>query len=185
MAIQTRQEKRKERTATAEVNAIRAEGPERTVTLECAFHATIEDVWALWTTKKGVESWWGPEGFTTEVRALDPRPDGRLEYAMTATGPEQVAAMRAAGVEPVTAVRGTFTEVVPRQRLAYRTRIDFIPGASPYEVATVVEFETTAYGVRIVVTGDRMHDAEWTRMWALGMTGSLHRLQNVAEARQP
>ena len=26
------------------------------------FKATLEEVWELWTTKDGIESWWGPEG---------------------------------------------------------------------------------------------------------------------------
>src|SRR5262245_47945643 len=38
------------------------------VTLERTFDAPIEDVWDLWTTKDGIESWWGPEGFRVEVR---------------------------------------------------------------------------------------------------------------------
>jgi len=24
---------------------------------------TIDEAWALWTTKAGIESWWGPDGF--------------------------------------------------------------------------------------------------------------------------
>src|SRR5207344_676779 len=35
----------------------------RMITIERTFNAAIEDVWALWTTADGIESWWGPEGF--------------------------------------------------------------------------------------------------------------------------
>jgi uncharacterized protein YndB with AHSA1/START domain len=31
------------------------------ITLERTFRAPIADVWALWTTKDGNESWWGSE----------------------------------------------------------------------------------------------------------------------------
>src|SRR5207249_6402569 len=47
---------------------------------------SVEDVWELWTTKAGLESWWGPEGFTTAVSKLDLRPRGEFEYAMTEIG---------------------------------------------------------------------------------------------------
>jgi uncharacterized protein YndB with AHSA1/START domain len=30
------------------------------ITIERTYLARIEDVWALWTTKEGLESWWGP-----------------------------------------------------------------------------------------------------------------------------
>jgi uncharacterized protein YndB with AHSA1/START domain len=35
--------------------------------------AAVEDLWDLWTTKKGFESWWGPKGFRVEVRKLELR----------------------------------------------------------------------------------------------------------------
>ena len=38
--------------------------PARRITMERTFAAPMEDVWELWTTKEGIESWWGPEGFT-------------------------------------------------------------------------------------------------------------------------
>ena len=61
--------------------------PDRRIRLERTFQATLEDVWQLWTTKEGIESWWGPEGFSVQVRTLDLRPGGLLQYAMTATAP--------------------------------------------------------------------------------------------------
>ena len=45
----------------------------RRITMERTYESSIEDVWELWTTKEGIESWWGPEGFTTEVLKLDLR----------------------------------------------------------------------------------------------------------------
>ena len=31
------------------------------ITIERTYRASVEDVWDLWTTKEGIESWWGPE----------------------------------------------------------------------------------------------------------------------------
>jgi hypothetical protein len=54
-------------------------------------------LWDLWTTKKGFESWWGPEGFHVEVRTLEARVGGALHYEMIADAPEQIEAMKRAG----------------------------------------------------------------------------------------
>ena len=98
------------------------------VTLERTFKAPIEDVWDLWTTKDGIESWWGPEGFAVKVRKLDLRPGGELLYAMTATAPDQIEFMKKAGMPLTTESRVIYTEVVPPRRLAYSQLADFIPG---------------------------------------------------------
>src|SRR5256885_15775731 len=30
--------------------------------IQRTYAASIDEAWALWTTKSGIESWWGPEG---------------------------------------------------------------------------------------------------------------------------
>ena len=63
----------------------------RRVSIERTFAgAAAEDVWSLWTTKEGIESWWGPDGFEVKVRRLDFRLGGELLYAMIAIAPDQV-----------------------------------------------------------------------------------------------
>ena len=84
----------------------------RKIRLERTFAAPLEDVWELWTSKEGIESWWGPEGFTVEVLALDLRPGGAFRYAMKATAPAQVEFMRNAGMPLTNDVRARFTEAV-------------------------------------------------------------------------
>jgi uncharacterized protein YndB with AHSA1/START domain len=156
----------------------------RKLTFERTFRARAEDVWDLWTTKAGLESWWGPDGFTTTVRKLELRPGGGFEYTMTATAPAIIEGMKAAGLPLTSVAHGTYTEVTPPRRLAYKTVADFIPGVAPYEVAAVVEIHTTAHGVRMVVTEDAMHDEQWTQMSAMGMNSSLDKLVKVIEARR-
>jgi uncharacterized protein YndB with AHSA1/START domain len=158
--------------------------PMQKITIERIFRGAVEDLWELWTTKEGLEAWWGPEGFETTVRRLDLRPGGGFEYEMTATGPEQVEAMRKANLPLTSRARGTYVEVTPRRRLAYRTVADFIPGVEPYEVGAVIDFHTAPEGVRLTVTEDVMHDEEWTRMSEMGMGSSLDRLAKVIEGRR-
>jgi uncharacterized protein YndB with AHSA1/START domain len=70
----------------------------RRITIERTYHAPIEDIWELWTTKDGIESWWGPDGFRVEVKKLDLCPGGALDYAMIATGADQIAFLKKAGM---------------------------------------------------------------------------------------
>ena len=112
-----------------------------TTRLERTYNATPETIWDLWTTKSGIEAWWAPDGFTTEVQDLALRPGGELVYAMTATAPEQVAFMQTAGMPLTNVSRKTFTEVRRPNRLAYLSLIDFVPGHEAYEHLTVVDIE--------------------------------------------
>jgi len=153
------------------------------LTLERTFQASIDDVWELWTTKEGIESWWGPEGFSVAVRELDLRPGGKLAYAMTATGAEQAEFVKKAGMPVTTENRITFTEVKPPRRLVYKELADFIPGVEPYEVETIVELSEVSDGVRLVLTFEAMHDAHWTELARLGREGELERLAKVLAAR--
>ena len=155
----------------------------RRVTLDRTFQAPVEDVWDLWTTKAGIESWWGPEGFAVEVIDLDLRPGGDLLYAMTATAPEQVEFMRKAGMPVRNEHRLTYTEIVPGRLLAYVHQADFIPGVAPYTVETRVEFDVGPNGVRMSLTFDAMHDEHWTQMAVMGWESELGRLEKVLAAR--
>src|SRR5262249_44545904 len=116
------------------------------VTLERTFRATIADVWALWTTKAGIESWWGPEGFTGTVKRLDLRPGGELLYVMAATAPEQIEFMKRANMPTAHDARIVYTEIAPHRRLAYTHDVDFAPGVAAYAVDTIVELEETPHG---------------------------------------
>ena len=157
--------------------------PGKRITLERFYRADIRDVWDLWTTKEGIESWWGPGGFRVTVHHIDLRPGGLLLYAMTAIDPPQVAFMKKAGMPLTTEARITFTEVTPRRRLAYVHLTDFIPGVEPYDVATLVELHATADGVRMVLTIDAMHDDEWTKRAVMGWEGELGKLGALIDAR--
>lgn len=159
-------------------------GSRRRITLERTYDADLQDVWDLWTTKDGIESWWGPGGFAVTVRKLDLRPGGELLYAMTAIDPPQVAFMKEAGMPLTQELRITYTEVIARRRLAYVHLADFIPGVEPYDVATVVEMESTPQGVRMALTFDAMHSDEWTERAVMGWEGELRKLAGVIAARR-
>jgi uncharacterized protein YndB with AHSA1/START domain len=151
----------------------------RRITLERVYQASSEDVWDLWTTKEGIESWWGPDGFSTKVLNLDLRVGGELRYAMTATAPAQVEFMKNAGMPLTNEGRITYTEVVNLGRLGYLHLADFIPGVEPYDVATLVEFHSNGSSVHMVLTFDAMHDEEWTKRAVMGQESQLGKLEKV------
>lgn len=146
------------------------------ISMERTFDATLREVWELWTTKDGIESWWGPEGFHVEVHALDLRPGGLLLYAMVADNPETIAFMKRQGMPTSTEARITYREVVALKRLAYSHLADFIPGVAAYDVETVVTLEQAGAKVKMTLTFDRMHDQLWTDRAAAGWQMELDKL---------
>jgi uncharacterized protein YndB with AHSA1/START domain len=153
------------------------------VTMERTLRASLEEVWALWTTAEGIESWWGPDGFEVKVRSLELEPGGVLKYAMTAVAPEQVAFMKGHGMPLTTEATIRYIEVSPPRRLVYVHLADFIPGVEPYDVATEVELFPTDTGVRMTLRFDRMHDEEWTKRAVMGWTMELGKLERVVGGR--
>lgn len=147
------------------------------VVIERTYRAQIEELWDLWTTKTGFESWWGPEGFRVEVHALEARVGGALHYDMIADAPEQIEAMKQLGQPTSHETRGRFAEIRPLERLAITHVIDFLPGVKPYESTMAVEFFPSGETVRMVITVDPMHDEEFTKMSTMGMTSQLMKLE--------
>jgi uncharacterized protein YndB with AHSA1/START domain len=151
----------------------------RRISIERTFDAAVDRVWQLWTTKEGIESWWGPPGFEVKVRRLDVRRGGELLYAMSAIAPDQIEFIKKAGMPLTTESLVTYTEVLPLQRLAFTQMADFIPNVKPYEVVTTVEFATQPQGVRMVLTLDAMHDEYWTKMAVMGWESEVDKLAQL------
>jgi uncharacterized protein YndB with AHSA1/START domain len=155
------------------------------LSLQRTYEATPEELWELWTTKGGIESWWGPDGFAVEVQELDLRVGGELLYTMTAVEPGIVEFMRSQNMPISNQTRNTFTEVLPARRLAFTTRADFIPGVEPYDVATLLELDPAATGTRLTLHFEAMHDEEWTARSQAGEESQLEKLERMLAARQP
>jgi uncharacterized protein YndB with AHSA1/START domain len=163
----------------------KAQRPERKrVTMERTFRATLAEVWELWTTKEGIESWWGPDGFRVIVQRLELRPGGVLEYSMNAAGEEQIAALKKVGMPASHLARLTFEEIVPEKRLAYVHAVDFIPGVEPYDGAYLVELFPQGDEVRMVLSFEAMHDERWTGMAVAGWEQELGKLERLLDSRR-
>jgi uncharacterized protein YndB with AHSA1/START domain len=151
--------------------------------LERTYGASPDLIWELWTTPDGIEEWWAPDGFESQVSELDLRPGGQLVYTMTATAPEQVQFMHNAGMPLSTESRKTFTEVSPPTRLAYLSLIDFVPDREPYEHLTVVEITPAGSRTEAVMTVDPMHDETWTQRILGGRSNELDNLEAAIARR--
>jgi uncharacterized protein YndB with AHSA1/START domain len=151
------------------------------VVIERTYRARVEELWDLWTTKLGFESWWGPEGFRVEVSTIEPRVGGTLRYDMIADAPEMIQAMKQMGRPSSHPAHGRFAEIRPHERLAITHLIDFLPGIKPYESTITVDFFPLGENVRMVVTLDPMHDEEFSKMQAMGFTSQLTKLEKRFE----
>jgi uncharacterized protein YndB with AHSA1/START domain len=146
--------------------------------------AAVEDLWDLWTTKEGFESWWGPKGFRVEVRKLELREGGELLYDMIAAAPEEIAAMEKLNMPISQKAGATFARIEPLKHLELIHLIDFIPGVTPYENRIGVEFSSTGRSAQMVITVEPHYSPEWTRMATMGMESQLTKVPALLAARR-
>ncbi|MFG1351899.1 SRPBCC domain-containing protein [Xanthobacter autotrophicus] len=146
-----------------------------TIRFDRVYDAPIEDVWALWTTKEGLEEWFAPEGMRFEVSTLELRAGGAFDHVMTAVGAEQVAYLASLDRPLSVRVSGRFLEIERHRKLHIRFDMDFVPGVEPYPYNMMVELHAEAGQVRMVLTADRHPDPEMTRGAIIGFTSQLQR----------
>lgn len=78
---------------------------ENEIVITRQFDAPRDLLFKVWTEPEHIEKWWGPRGFSTEVKGVDLRPGGKWEYVMK--GPD--------GAEYP--VNGVFSEVDRPERI--------------------------------------------------------------------
>lgn len=140
------------------------------------YKAAPQELWSLWATKEGFESWWGPQGFRVEVHELDARLDGALIYDMIADAPEAIAAMKQMGQPLSHNTKGRFSAFWPHERLSLTHIIDFVPGQAPYDALIDVDFFPEGDETRMVVTLHPHVDPHWTKMSVQGFGSQLTKL---------
>lgn len=151
--------------------------------LHRVYDAPAHLVWQMLTTPAGLEQWMIPDGFETRVTELELRPGGHLRYTLTATAPEQVAFVQDLGLPLSSEFERTYTEVTEPARLAYLSRIDFVPDQEPYEHLTIVEVAPLRDGTRLLMTIDPLHDATWTEQYREHRDGELDKLEAAITRR--
>lgn len=146
------------------------------IVIERSYKASLQDIWDLWTTKEGFESWWGPVEFFVRVHKIEPHVGGALHYDMVAGTPQAVDAMAELERPGSHETRGTFIEVEPLKALAITHIIDFIPGVPPYNSTIRVQLLPVGDTVRMITTLSPMHDDATSGMQSEGYTSQLSKL---------
>lgn len=145
--------------------------------IERIYRTRVEELWWLWTTKEGFESWWGGEGSRVEVHSIEAREGGTLHYDMIAVERADAAMRHQLGLAPSSSVRARFTHFRPHERLTLTHVIDFVPGLKPYESTIAVEFFSAGDTVRMVTTIEPMHNEEFTKTSIRVFTSQLKTLE--------
>jgi uncharacterized protein YndB with AHSA1/START domain len=151
--------------------------------IERTYRASVEELWELWTTKEGFESWWPPEGSRVDVHAIEACLNGKLQYDMIAETPEMVAVMKELGLPVAHVERARFSEFRPLERLVFAIMMDFLSGIEPYENPLIVDFFPGGEWVRMVVTLSPMHDEEFTKMASEVLASQFRNLDRLFQNR--
>jgi len=101
---------------------------EPTIIFNREFDAPRDLVWKVWTDPKHIAQWWGPNGFTNTIHAMDVRPDGIWRFIMH--GPD--------GTDYPNKI--VYCEVVKPERLVYDHSGDDNAVADPHVFQVLVTF---------------------------------------------
>lgn len=142
----------------------RVHGP--MVTIERTFKAPPEKLWAMWTTKEGLEKWYWPEGLVAKVVRLDLRVGGGYEIA-------------ASTLEHTS--RGTYIEIEPHKRLGIIAYTHFLQDVEPHERLDTIELLAVPGGTRLMLTSTRMRTTHWQNMSNKGWNCSLDKRARAVE----
>lgn len=109
------------------------------VTLSRAIAAPRGRVWRAWTEAEQLARWWGPNGFTTPVCAVDVRPGGALHIVMRSPDGAEYA------------MKGVYTDIVPLTRLVYDFQAFDADGHVAIDGHTIVTFSDDQGGTQLVI----------------------------------
>ena len=149
---------------------------DKPIVVERTYQAKLADIWELWTTKAGFESWWGPQGFRADVHEIEAKVGGALRYDMCADTPAMIAEMKRLGRPPSHPTAARFSEFVPQTHLVMTNVIDFLPGVEAYESTITVDLQPEGDRVRMTVTLSPMHSPEFSGMQLEGFSSQLTKL---------
>lgn len=102
-------------------------------------NAPLERVWRAWTETSELQKWWGPYGVTNPTCEWDVSVGGAIYIVMLAG--DELGELK--GQE--WPMRGTFTEIVPREKLVF-TSAALADGKPILESLCTVTFESQGQG---------------------------------------
>jgi uncharacterized protein YndB with AHSA1/START domain len=149
----------------------------------------IGPVWRLLTTAPGWARWWAPDDLSATVRTLDARPGGAIDievdYAPARATPAWRAQFEGAGISTRFTARGTFSEVVPRGRLAFELWLDFGQRTSPHRIGYAIELRGGPTDPEVHLTAEADPSGHWTLLGRANLEGQLERLRSAVQTPIP
>lgn len=101
------------------------------------FKAPVKLLWDVWTHPEHIAQWWGPDGFTSTIHAMDFREGG--EWNLTLHGPDGTNYPN----------RSIFKEIIPEKKLVFEhfnphfiTTVVFEPLDNETQVTWAMEFDS-------------------------------------------
>jgi uncharacterized protein YndB with AHSA1/START domain len=148
---------------------------QREVTLTRIFDAPVQLVWAAWTEPRHLAQWWGPKSFTNPVCELDLRSGGAIRIHMQAPD---------GAVYPMT---GSFEEIVPCERLVFKSVARDLEGEPLLEGLNTITFEDAGGKTKVTVHSRAVGIAPIAPQMLAGMemgwSQSLDKLAELVEGR--
>lgn len=80
---------------------------ERELKIIRKFNYPVDLVWEMWTDPKHLANWWGPNGFTTDIKQMEVK-EGE-DWLLTMVGPDGKSYPN----------RSVFLEVIPFEKISY------------------------------------------------------------------
>ena len=141
--------------------------PERTLVTTRVFDAPRGLVYKAWTDPKQLAKWFPPEGFSTAACELDVRVGGTVRIDMQAPAGEPFSGAVFPG-------RGTYTDVVPNERLAFTFVPEMPDGTKMSEVLMTVWFEEQAGRTKVTIHQTLATVADYEAMVKQGMSQGIN-----------
>jgi uncharacterized protein YndB with AHSA1/START domain len=136
--------------------------------------AARQAVYDAWTQPEILKKWWGPAGYIITAVDLDVREGGDLRIADEALPHVEVPA----GIPRSVVRSGTYTEVVPGERLQFTMRASWNPGQGSL---ITVSFRDAEGGTEIVILHERI-PADQAHLYSAGWTQVLDKLDALFAA---
>ena len=146
------------------------------------FDAPVARVWRAWTETEDVKCWWGPEGFTAPIVAMDVRVGGTSLVCMRSPDGQDFYNT------------WTYTLIEPEQRLEFVSRFSDaqgnaispsdagLPPEIPAEVPHVITFKVLDGDRTEVTVVEQGYRNEWVvEMSKTGMEQCLDKMAGVVE----
>lgn len=146
--------------------------PGHTITIHRVFKAPPERVYRAFLDPDAMARWSPPYGFLGKVHSTDPRVGGgyRMSFTNFGTGTTH-------------SFGGTYTELVPHERIRYTDRFD--DPAMPGEMDILVTLRAVSCGTEVTITQAGIPEMIPPEMCHLGWQESMAQLANLVEPEIP